>query len=54
MSTSATETWKKVVDFLLDKIEDAVQNSDSPWDDTLVVPAIKQLRDSLEIPDTDS
>lgn len=41
------------LDALFDKIEDRVKASDTPVDDTIVLPVIKRLRDALDVPDDD-
>lgn len=47
------ENIKVYGDRLFDMIEDAVTNSDTTIDDTLVLPVIKVLRKGLNIPDND-
>lgn len=40
-------------DYLLDKLEDYVEDTNNKTDDKLVLPAIKALRAALNIPDKD-
>lgn len=45
------EVLKDAVDAMLDKIEDAVTDSDNTIDDALVLPLCKIIRDTFNIPD---
>lgn len=47
------DIMKKGVDALLDKIEDAVEDSETKIDDTIVLPVIALIRKSFDIPDND-
>ena len=42
---------KKIADDLLDKVEEAVEDSDTEWDDAVVVPVVNRVRGLLAIPD---
>ncbi len=44
---------KEAIDGLIDKLEDAVVKSAGKWDDVLVLPVLKKLRDTFDIPDND-
>ena len=46
-----TEQLKKFADMAFDFIEDAVKESDNPYDDVTVLPIIKRLRKAFDIPD---
>jgi hypothetical protein len=47
------EQLKEFVDMAFDFVEDAVQKSENPYDDAIVLPVIKKLRDAFDIPDND-
>lgn len=47
------EYIKKYGDKLFDLVEDAVIDSDTKWDDKIVLPIINALRAGLHIPDND-
>ena len=47
------ETVKAVIDSAFDAIEEKVKDSDTEWDDVLVLPMLKGLRSALGIPDND-
>jgi hypothetical protein len=49
----APETVKKLGDCMLDVIEDAIADSETKTDDRFVLPLIKVLRATLDIPDGD-
>jgi hypothetical protein len=44
---------KKFADMAFDFVEDAVQKSENPYDDAIVLPIIKKVRDAFDIPDND-
>ena len=46
-----TEQLKKFADMAFDFIEDAVKESDNPYDDATVLPVIARLRKAFDIPD---
>lgn len=45
------EQLKKFADMAFDFVEDAVKESDNPYDDALVLPVIERLRKAFDIPD---
>ena len=45
------EQLKKFADMAFDFIEDAVKESANPYDDAVVLPVIKRLREAFDIPD---
>lgn len=45
------EQLKTFADMAFDFIEDAVQESENTYDDALVLPVIRRLRDAFDIPD---
>ena len=47
------KTIKTGMDALLDIIEDAVENSDTPMDDAIVLPLCDQIRKAFDVPDND-
>lgn len=47
------ENYKKWIDKLFDFIEDVVVDSETEFDDKLVLPIIDQLRVLLDVPDED-
>ena len=47
------EDLKKWMDMGLDLIEDAVEKSETEWDNIVVLPLCKTIRISLDIPDND-
>ena len=47
------ELLKKVVDKMLDIIEDAVVSSENLVDDKIVLPLCRLIRDTFDIPDND-
>lgn len=47
------ENLKLVADKILDVIEDVVQDSSNTIDDQLVLPVVKQIRETFDIPDDD-
>jgi len=47
------DVMKRGVDALLDVIEDAVGKSETTFDDHVVLPVIKLIRQSFDIPDND-
>jgi len=53
LSFLTTEQLKKFADMAFDFIEDAIQESENQYDDTLILPVIKRLRDAFNIPDDD-
>ena len=44
------ENVKAVIDKAFDMVEQAVADSASEWDDVLVLPMVKALREALSIP----
>jgi hypothetical protein len=44
---------KEFADMAFDFVEDAVQKSENPYDDAIVLPIIKKVRDAFDIPDND-
>ena len=48
------EDVKRVLDSAFDKVEDAVRDSKTGWDDKLVLPIVQALRRTLEVPDNDN
>jgi hypothetical protein len=48
------KTIKTGMDALLDIIEDAVVNSNTPMDDAIVLPLCNQIRQAFDVPDNDS
>lgn len=48
-----TENFKKYADKIFDIIEEAVVDSETKWDDAVVLPLIEQFRVMLEVPDAD-
>jgi len=53
LSLLSAEQFKKVVDAMLDKIEDSVTESSNTIDDAIVLPLCKKVRDLLNVPDDD-
>jgi hypothetical protein len=47
------KTVRRIADFVLDAVEDLVQNSDNPVDDMVLLPLAKTARLALNIPDND-
>lgn len=47
------EMLKKAVDSLLDKIEDEINESETKIDDATLLPLIKLIRTTFDIPDND-
>lgn len=47
------ENLRKYGDRLFDFLEDAIADSDTKIDDTVVLPVIKMLRQTLGVPDND-
>jgi len=47
------EMIKKVIDTILDIIEDAVAKSETTVDDAIILPMCKAIRDALGVPDDD-
>ena len=47
------ENLKLVADKMLDAVEDVVQDSTNTIDDALVLPVVKKLRETFDIPDND-
>lgn len=45
------ENMKVYGDKLFDFIEKAVQDSETTWDDTMVLPVVAKIREILDIPD---
>lgn len=48
------ETMRKIVDGFLDRIEGAIDESESQADDQVLLPLIKLVREAFNIPDNDS
>lgn len=47
------EQLKDFADMAFDFVEDAVQKSENPYDDAIVLPLIQKIRDAFDIPDND-
>lgn len=47
------ETFRKVIDGLLDKVEESVIGSSNKIDDIVVLPLCKKVRELLNVPDDD-
>jgi hypothetical protein len=47
------EQLKEFADMAFDFVEDAVAKSENPYDDAVVLPIIKKIRDAFDIPDND-
>lgn len=47
------EQLKEFADMALDFVENAVQKSENPIDDIVVLPILQRLRDTFDIPDND-
>ncbi|QGH73036.1 MAG: hypothetical protein [Siphoviridae sp. ctCJE6] len=47
------DTFKKVVDGFLDKVEESVAGSESKVDDAVILPLCKKARELLNVPDND-
>lgn len=47
------DTAKQVVDAAFDKIENRVAESANKFDDALILPILKTIREKLNIPDND-
>jgi len=47
------DKFNEVVDGLLDKLEDTIEESENKWDDSLALPLITKIRELLNIPDND-
>jgi hypothetical protein len=47
------EQLKSFADMAFDWIEDAVQKSENPFDDAIILPVIKRFREAFDIPDDD-
>ena len=45
---------KKIVDSAFDKIEDIVVDSETQWDDTIILPMLNALRTGLNIPTSET
>jgi hypothetical protein len=53
LSLLTADQLKKFADMAIDFVEDAVQDSANTIDDTVVLPILKRLRDTFNIPDND-
>ena len=53
LSMLNADMFKKVVDGILDKVEEAVEKSESKLDDAIVLPLCKKARELLNVPDED-
>lgn len=51
LSSLPPDVVKRAIDSLLDRVEDAVADSATQTDDRIVLPLVKMIRDSLDIPD---
>ena len=49
----ARDEFEEKVDRLLDKVEDDAKESETKWDDILVLPLCKIVREILQVPDED-
>ena len=47
------EQIRRFVDMAFDFVEDAVEDSDNPYDDVVVLPIIARMRAAFDIPDDD-
>lgn len=47
------EHVRSILDKAFDAIEEKVKDSATPWDDAIVLPIVKALRTSLDVPDND-
>jgi len=47
------ENVKNTIDKAFDYVEDKVIASETKWDDALVLPTLKALREALNVPDND-
>lgn len=47
------ENMKKFADYLLDFVENGVEKSSNKWDDAVVLPLCKKVREAFDIPDND-
>jgi len=54
LSMLTKETYKNVVDGLLDSVEQAVTDSDNKIDDAVVLPLCRKARALLDVPDDDN
>lgn len=54
LSMLKPEQFKKLVDALLDKIEEIVSDSENKIDDALVLPLCRKARELLDVPDDDN
>ena len=52
-SLLSAEQVKAVIDKAFDWVEDMVADTDTHWDDAIVLPMIKALRNALNVPDND-
>lgn len=50
----SSDEAKRIIDKWLDKVEDYIKNTDTKWDDRLILPLIKKLiREPYNIEDND-
>jgi hypothetical protein len=47
------DKFNTVVDSLLDKLEEQIEESENKWDDALALPLITKIRELLNVPDND-
>jgi len=47
------ENLKLIADKMLDAVEDVVEDSANTIDDQLVLPVVKKIRETFDIPDND-
>lgn len=52
-STINVENVKAVIDKAFDAVEDKVRDSETKWDDIIVIPVLEALRKALNVPDND-
>lgn len=48
------EQVKAVIDKAFDYVEDRVADSSTQWDDVIVLPILRALRNALNVPDNDA
>ena len=53
LSLLTKEQAKELIDQLFDFIEAKVEDSETKWDDTLILPLINKAREALDVPDND-
>lgn len=53
MAVLTAEQAKEIIDNAFDTIEEKVKDTKTQWDDTIVLPIVKALRKTLNVPDND-